>query len=255
MSCCLIVVSLLKSQYASPYLKLHQHSLSLSLSFSVDFLKPLNHLLINNFFFIHFPNGWLSHTYFFHLLHPLLLFINIMMNETTVKASDGFLGSSNIGGFGYGIGVSVGILILITTITLASYFCTRGQQQQQTTNQRSNNNNRGQNDGGADHNQSSIVIDVGLDESTIKSYPKLPYSEARLQKKDSTATCCSICLADYRSSDMLRLLPDCSHLFHVKCVDPWLRLHPTCPVCRTSPLPTPLSTPLAEVVPLAARTD
>ncbi|CAH2040846.1 unnamed protein product [Thlaspi arvense] len=65
---------------------------------------------------------------------------------------------------------------------------------------------------------------------------------------DSTATCCSICLADYKGSDTLRLLPDCGHLFHLKCVDPWLRLHPTCPVCRTSPVPTPMSTPLAEVV-------
>ncbi|KAJ4705418.1 RING-H2 finger protein [Melia azedarach] len=163
----------------------------------------------------------------------------------------GFLGKGNIGGFGYGIGVSVGILLLITTITLASYFCTRGQQPTNPSQQQrnGNNNSRGrQNDG-------SFVIEVGLDEGTIKSYPKLQYSESKLQKKDSTAMCCSICLADYKSSDMLRLLPDCNHMFHVKCVDPWLRLHPTCPVCRTSPLPTPLSTPLAEVVPLATRRD
>ncbi|CAI9097570.1 OLC1v1034032C1 [Oldenlandia corymbosa var. corymbosa] len=130
------------------------------------------------------------------------------MNVTSTGG--GFLGSENIGGFGYGIGVSVGILLLITTITLASYYCTRNSQQ-------------------------------------------ILYSEAKLKNKDSTATCCSICLADYKNSDTLRVLPDCSHLFHLKCVDPWLRLHPTCPVCRTSPLPTPLSTPLAEVVPLATR--
>ncbi|KAH6760277.1 hypothetical protein C2S52_009272 [Perilla frutescens var. hirtella] len=45
------------------------------------------------------------------------------MNSTT--DSGGFLISQNISGFGYGIGVSVGILLLITTITLASYYCTR----------------------------------------------------------------------------------------------------------------------------------
>ncbi|XP_019261485.1 PREDICTED: RING-H2 finger protein ATL70-like [Nicotiana attenuata] len=93
-----------------------------------------------------------------------------------------------------------------------------------------------------------VVVEVGLDEETLLSYPKLLYSEAKVNHKDSTATCCSICLADYKNSDMLRLLPDCGHLFHLKCVDPWLRLNPTCPVCRTSPLPIPQTTPLAEVV-------
>ncbi|MQL75677.1 hypothetical protein Taro_008061 [Colocasia esculenta] len=55
------------------------------------------------------------------------------------------------------------------------------------------------------------------------------------------ALCCSICLADYKDADVLRRLPDCKHLFHLKCVDPWLRLHPTFPVCRTSPLRRPPS--------------
>ncbi|KAJ9693853.1 hypothetical protein PVL29_009694 [Vitis rotundifolia] len=164
--------------------------------------------------------------------------------------SGGFLGSNNIGGLGYGIGVSVGILLLITTITLASYFCTRPQQVPAAA--------HGGGGGGLREQQlvmEEFVVDVGIDEATILSYPKMVYSEAKLQHKDSTAACCSICLADYKGSDMLRLLPDCGHLFHLKCVDPWLRLHPTCPVCRTSPLPTPLSTPLAEVVPLATRRD
>ncbi|KAK6231958.1 hypothetical protein SCA6_002031 [Theobroma cacao] len=158
------------------------------------------------------------------------------MNSTT--DSGGFLGSNNIGGFGYGIGVSVGILLLITTITLASYFCTRTPPPQAPPRARQE----------PTLDPESLVVDLGLDEETIKSYPKLLYSEAKLHNKDSTSSCCSICLADYKSSDTLRLLPDCNHLFHLKCVDPWLRLHPTCPVCRTSPIPTPLSTPLAEAL-------
>ncbi|CAN0847636.1 RING-H2 finger protein ATL70 [Linum grandiflorum] len=168
------------------------------------------------------------------------------MNATTAgpTAGDGggFLGSQNIGGFGYGIGVSIGILLLITTITLASYFCTRGHQPSSSTSV-------------ADHHHRHVVVEIveeekGIDEATLRSYPKVVYSEA---KGPTAASCCSICLADYKSADVLRLLPDCGHLFHVKCVDPWLRKHPTCPVCRTSPLPSPLSTPLAEVVPLASR--
>ncbi|XP_057972181.1 RING-H2 finger protein ATL70-like [Malania oleifera] len=171
------------------------------------------------------------------------------MNSTS--DSSGFLGSGSIGGFGYAIGVSVGILLLITTITLASYFCTRTYPPAVPALPPPLRAAP----------EDAVAVEVGLDEATILSYPKLLYSEAvKLRgiskEEDSTsAACCSICLADYKGTDVLRLLPDCSHLFHHKCVDPWLRLHPTCPVCRTSPVPTPLSTPLAEVVPLVGRGD
>ncbi|CAK9320215.1 unnamed protein product [Citrullus colocynthis] len=164
------------------------------------------------------------------------------MNNATAD-SGGFLSSSNIGGFGYGIGVSLGLLILITTILLASYYCTRNGLSSSVI-QRTANRSPPQ----AEEELEAVVVEIGLDQETITSYPKLLYSEAKLQKNDSTASCCSICLADYKNSDVLRLLPDCGHLFHLKCVDPWLRLHPTCPVCRTSPIPTPLSTPLAEQI-------
>ncbi len=80
------------------------------------------------------------------------------------------------------------------------------------------------------------TIELGLDEATLRNYPKLMYAQAKLHKGNSTSSCCSICLADYKDTDMLRLLPDCGHLFHVKCVDPWFQQHPTCPVCRNSPL-------------------
>ncbi|MED6124217.1 hypothetical protein PIB30_056925 [Stylosanthes scabra] len=166
-----------------------------------------------------------------------------MTKKMSNSTSGGYLGSSNITGYGYGIGISIGILLLITTITLTSYFCTR---------QRQINNV-------LEPQPRHRVVDVGIDEETLVSYPKLLYSEAKLKKNnDSTGAgigaCCSICLADYKGSDMVRVLPDCGHQFHVKCIDPWLRLHPTCPLCRTSPIPTPLSTPLAEVVPLSSST-
>ncbi|KAJ6914523.1 RING-H2 finger protein ATL70 [Populus alba x Populus x berolinensis] len=167
------------------------------------------------------------------------------MNSTA--GDSGLLSSNNIGGFGYGIGISIGILLLITTITLTSYFCTRNQLASVPTQAR--------NVADQQLNLQNFVVDIGLDEATLNSYPTLLYSEAKLHKTGSTATCCSICLADYKNTDKLRLLPDCGHLFHLRCVDPWLRLHPTCPVCRTSPLPSPLATPLAEVVPLASRRD
>ncbi|KAI3994093.1 hypothetical protein MKX01_012350 [Papaver californicum] len=179
------------------------------------------------------------------------------MNITDINF--GGLLTEKIGGFGYGVAVSVGILFLITTITLASYFCTHG----------NNNSSQDGHDQFYPHHTIHIIDstdsnaqnhEVGLDETTLSTYPKLLYSQARKHlhnhhKDTSTNFCCSICLADYKSNDMLRLLPDCNHLFHLKCVDPWLKLHPTCPVCRTTPVPSPksfpMATPLAEVAPLS----
>lgn len=180
------------------------------------------------------------------------------MNTTTVPPaadSGGFLGSQNIGGFGYGIGISFGILLLIITITLASYYCTRSTQSSSSQ----SNHLRWRGSVGSmittQPDSAHCVIDMGLDEATILTYPVVTYSDVKVKRKDSCSSCCSICLADYKGKDLLRQLPDCGHLFHVKCVDRWLRLNPTCPNCRTSPLPTPLSTPLAEVVPLTGRRD
>ena len=90
--------------------------------------------------------------------------------------------------------------------------------------------------------QNAITLELGLDEATLDKYPKLIYAQAKLHKNkaNSTASCCSICLADYKDTDVLRDLPDCGHLFHLECVDSWLKLHATCPVCRNSPLAKPV---------------
>ncbi|KAE9619229.1 putative chromatin regulator PHD family [Lupinus albus] len=69
--------------------------------------------------------------------------------------------------------------------------------------------------------------------TSFESFPKLLYSEVVQNKGGSNIySSCSICLGDYKESDMLRLLPGCGHLYHLNCVNPWLRLHSTCPICR-----------------------
>ncbi|KNA25191.1 hypothetical protein SOVF_009090 [Spinacia oleracea] len=175
-----------------------------------------------------------------------------------VTTNTEFTGHNNdsVGGFTYGLGVSIGILVLITTITLASYFCTRDEGGATATGQEA----AAAQQGGERQGDHCVIEVEGIDEDTLKAYPKCTYSQLESSisknKKGSTTTttvnCCSICLADYKGKDMLRQLTECGHVFHLKCVDPWLRIHPTCPVCRTSPLPTPQSTPLAQVAPLAS---
>lgn len=50
-------------------------------------------------------------------------------------------------------------------------------------------------------------------------------------------TTCAICLCDYEAGDVVRELP-CSgmHCFHARCVDTWLAMKSTCPICREDPM-------------------
>jgi hypothetical protein len=125
------------------------------------------------------------------------------------------------GGFALIFGISIGVVSAIAMVILVYYFCTR----------KPIPNDPSVGD--------PVTIKIGLDEATLDTYPKLLYSEAkeRLEKGDDSvaASNCSICLADYTDSDLLRLLPECNHLFHSQCIDPWFKLHTTCPVCRNSP--------------------
>lgn len=45
------------------------------------------------------------------------------------------------------------------------------------------------------------------------------------------AVCC-ICLAKYGDNEELRELP-CAHVFHVECVDKWLKINASCPLCKS----------------------
>jgi hypothetical protein len=157
-------------------------------------------------------------------------------------------------GLGYGIAIAVGILVLVSTIMLATYVCVRVHH--------STNGLQNGNAAVAPHQASTdanggVLTEwaiAGLDQATLESYPKLVFSSTQpLPHLQDTS--CSICLADYKEGEFLRMLPDCNHMFHVPCIDAWLRLHASCPMCRTSPLPTPqatpVSTPLSELIPLA----
>ncbi|KAI9583961.1 hypothetical protein GQX74_010296 [Glossina fuscipes] len=50
-------------------------------------------------------------------------------------------------------------------------------------------------------------------------------------------TSCAVCLHDFELQQILRVLP-CTHTFHAECVDKWLEMRRTCPVCRALCSPT-----------------
>ncbi|KAG2612038.1 E3 ubiquitin-protein ligase EL5-like [Panicum virgatum] len=70
----------------------------------------------------------------------------------------------------------------------------------------------------------------------VAALPAFPYGGAAAAAADGerrrSGVLCAVCLEDVLAGEMVRQLPACRHLFHVGCVDVWLRAHRTCPLCR-----------------------
>ncbi|XP_022993424.1 putative RING-H2 finger protein ATL71 [Cucurbita maxima] len=72
----------------------------------------------------------------------------------------------------------------------------------------------------------------GLEPLVVANFPTKKYSDEYFSSMRNSQ--CTVCLADYHSEDLLRILPNCGHSFHVNCIDIWLHQNLTCPVCRIS---------------------
>lgn len=71
---------------------------------------------------------------------------------------------------------------------------------------------------------------TGLKKSALRKIPVAIYSSGTNLK----ATECPICLGEFTDGERVRVLPKCSHGFHVRCIDTWLLSHSSCPTCRQS---------------------
>ncbi|KAF9663589.1 hypothetical protein SADUNF_Sadunf17G0067200 [Salix dunnii] len=71
--------------------------------------------------------------------------------------------------------------------------------------------------------------DSGLDQAFIDALPVFQYKEIVGLKEPFD---CAVCLCEFSDKDKLRLLPMCSHAFHINCIDTWLLSNSTCPLCR-----------------------
>ena len=72
----------------------------------------------------------------------------------------------------------------------------------------------------------------GATRRDLDKLPTCPFS-ADLDLLKGEEPCCPVCICDYEENDRLRVLP-CSHVFHADCVDQWLAVNATCPLCRKS---------------------
>uniref|UniRef100_A0A0D9X922 RING-type E3 ubiquitin transferase n=1 Tax=Leersia perrieri TaxID=77586 RepID=A0A0D9X922_9ORYZ len=93
----------------------------------------------------------------------------------------------------------------------------------------------------------------GLDRAVLESFPTVAYADVKAHKGGGggggVVLECAVCISEFDDDEILRLLPRCSHAFHVDCIDAWLASHVTCPVCRSNlsvvdapPPPPPVTT-------------
>ncbi|WCJ38373.1 RING/U-box superfamily protein [Euphorbia peplus] len=82
----------------------------------------------------------------------------------------------------------------------------------------------------------SMWINRGLDESIIREIPTVQYRKGGEVEEERRGVFygCVVCLNEFEEMDMVRVLPNCSHSFHLDCIDTWLQSNANCPLCRTS---------------------
>ncbi|KAG2308264.1 hypothetical protein Bca52824_028012 [Brassica carinata] len=71
------------------------------------------------------------------------------------------------------------------------------------------------------------VISKGLTGDSLDRIPKVLITDT-----SGEMLSCSVCLQDFQVGETVRSLPHCHHMFHLPCIDKWLRGHASCPLCR-----------------------
>lgn len=85
------------------------------------------------------------------------------------------------------------------------------------------------------YNMNLASADKGAYDDQISKLPHWQFKRVEpmnetLSENSVSQECC-ICLAKYKEREEVRQLP-CSHLFHLRCVDQWLRIISSCPLCK-----------------------
>lgn len=132
------------------------------------------------------------------------------------------------------IGVLASAFLLVSYYTVVTRFCRRNNpsveaEQQQLHAEEAAGRDRRQQSGG------------GLEEAVIKTITVCKYEKGNGLIE---GTECAVCLSEFEENEALRLLPKCSHAFHLPCIDTWLKSHSSCPLCRALIITITTSSPL-----------
>ncbi|XP_008239036.1 PREDICTED: putative RING-H2 finger protein ATL21A [Prunus mume] len=135
-----------------------------------------------------------------------------------------------------GIMLGVGIPALFCVIGLSFYFHNRMRAPDQLRQPVSAD---------VPNRQPPVLAISGLDGPTIESYPTTELGETWELPYPNDNTC-PICLAEYQAKETLRAMPECNHYFHASCIDEWLKMNATCPLCRNPPEASKIINPVIE---------
>ncbi|XP_009782691.1 RING-H2 finger protein ATL51-like [Nicotiana sylvestris] len=124
------------------------------------------------------------------------------------------------------IGILASAFLLVSYYTIITKYCRRSRNA--ATELEANRNETPQ-----DQWQ---VATSGLDESTIKAITVCKFKKGEGLVEDTE---CAVCLSEFQEDENLRLLPKCSHAFHLPCIDTWLKSHSNCPLCRANVVTSP----------------
>jgi len=76
----------------------------------------------------------------------------------------------------------------------------------------------------------------GLSEADLQRLPTVECHEEKGEEHPSGCGRdeCAVCLEPFQGGQRCRVIPACSHTFHVQCADAWLSRRSVCPICRRS---------------------
>ncbi|KAH6806998.1 hypothetical protein C2S51_028106 [Perilla frutescens var. frutescens] len=91
-------------------------------------------------------------------------------------------------------------------------------------------------DGDGDGDSSSLGFDSLLNDLLSSKIGRPPASKASIAAMESVEVDedddrCVICLEEWEAGERAKRMP-CKHRFHGECIEKWLNIHGTCPVCR-----------------------
>lgn len=144
------------------------------------------------------------------------------------------------------IGILASAFLLVSYYTLISKYC--GKVDSATREDHDPNEEELEENHSPSLHEPWHAANSGLDEALIKSITVWKYKK---EEGLVEGTDCSVCLSEFEEDESLRLLPKCSHAFHLPCIDTWLKSHSSCPLCRANIVsfnaaPLPLPAPVTE---------